>query len=95
LLVTFCTDVHTDLLIFGDIVVPLLKRMGHNGTAPSALVAEDGPAALERWRTAVAAQPAATPKGMDRDAEENDENEPPVSLAHRAAPVVREGVRRG
>ena len=69
--------------------------MGHSGTAPGALVAEDGPAALERWRTAVAAQPAAVPKGTDRDAEENDENEPPVSLAYRAVPVVREGVRRG
>jgi len=75
--------------------VQWLERMEHSGTAPGALVAEDGPTALDRWRTASVAQPATVPTGTDRDAEENDENEPPVSLAYRAVPVVREGVRRG
>jgi hypothetical protein len=81
--------------MFGDMAVRWLERMEHGSAVPGALVAEDGPAALERWRTTSAAQPAAVPKGTDRDAEENGENEPPVSLAHRAVPAVREGVRRG
>ena len=85
MLVTFRTDVHADILMFGDIAVQLLKLMGHSGTVPGALVAEDVPAALERLR---AAQPAAAPKAADREDAETDDNEPPVSLAHRALPLI-------
>ncbi len=88
MLVTFRTDVHADILMFGDIAVQLLKLMGHSGTVPGALLAEDVPAALERLRAALAAQPVAPPKAADREDAETDENEPPVSLAHRALPLI-------
>lgn len=61
MLVTFRTDVHADILMFGDIAVQLLKLMGHSGAVPGALLADDVPAALERLRQAVAAQPATIP----------------------------------
>jgi len=40
---------------FGDVAVTLIKMMGHSGTVPSALLAEDVPAALARLKAAVAA----------------------------------------
>ena len=88
MLVTFRTPAYADPLMFGDIAVQLLKLMGHSGTVPGALRAEDVPAALERLRTALAAQPAAVPNAADREEEETDENEPRVSLAHRALPLI-------
>lgn len=88
MLVTFRTDVHADLLMFGDIAVQLLKLMGHSGTVPGALLADEVPAALERLRTAIAAPPTAVSQATDRDEEENDENERPVALAHRALPLI-------
>ncbi|MCB1826006.1 MAG: DUF1840 domain-containing protein [Candidatus Competibacteraceae bacterium] len=92
MLVTFRTDVHADILMFGDIAVQLLKLMGHSGAVPGALLADDVPAALERLRQAVAAQPATIPEQADRVDDDNDdqddEREPPVALAHRALPLI-------
>lgn len=70
--------------MFGDIAVQLLKMMGHSGTVPSALLAQDIPPALERLKAAVAAAPAppAKPGGDEREAE------PKVSLRQRAHPLI-------
>ena len=62
MLVTFCTKAHADILMLGDIAVQLLKRMGHSGTVPGALLADEVPAALDRLRNAVAVHKAAVPK---------------------------------
>ena len=48
MLVTFSCPVYADITMFGDVAVRLLKMMGHSGTVPSAIVAADVPAALER-----------------------------------------------
>ncbi|MFO1419423.1 MAG: DUF1840 domain-containing protein [Candidatus Competibacteraceae bacterium] len=88
MLVTFRTEAYADILMFGDIAVQLLKLMGHSGTVPGALVAEDVPVALERLRAALAAQPAAAPKAANWEDAETDENEAPVSLAYRALPLI-------
>ena len=72
--------------MFGDIAITLLKLMGHSGTVPGALLAEEVPPALDRLRKAVAVQPAAVPKAADGD--EEDENEPLVALGHRALPLI-------
>jgi len=70
--------------MFGDIAVQLLKMMGHSGTVPSALLAQDIPLALERLKAAVAAAPAppAESGGNEREAE------PKVSLRQRAHPLI-------
>ncbi|MFZ1643721.1 MAG: DUF1840 domain-containing protein [Candidatus Contendobacter sp.] len=87
MLVTFRTKAHADILMFGDIAVQLLKRMGHSGTVPGALLADEVPAALDRLRNAVAAHKAAVPKAAD-GAEDDDANERPVDLTQRALPLI-------
>jgi len=87
MLVTFHTEAYADILMFGDIAVHLLKLMGHSGTVPSALVAEDVPAALERLRTAIAAHQATVPKAAE-DVDDEDDDESPVDLAQRAFPLI-------
>jgi len=47
MLVTFRTSAYANITMFGDIAVTLLKMMGHSGTVPSAIRADDVPAALE------------------------------------------------
>ena len=68
--------------MFGDVAIHLLKLMGHSGTVPSAILPEDIPAALERLRAGLAAEPAAA------DDTPNEQGEPPVSLKNRAFPLI-------
>jgi hypothetical protein len=79
MLVTFTTKAYADITMFGDVAVSLLKMMGHSGTVPSAIRAEDVPAVLARLTAAINAGKGAQPTG-DKDA--------PVSLAHRALPLI-------
>lgn len=82
MLVTFRTDAHGDVVMFGDIAVALLKMMGHTGTVPSAIQAADIPAAVARLRQALAAAPPQVPEEAD------DAQDDTVSLAHRAVPLI-------
>lgn len=87
MLVTFKTQAHANITMFGDVAVTLIKLMGHSGTVPGALMPEDIPAALARLEAAVAANPDADldPGGAGgRDDEEGEH----VSLAHRAFPLI-------
>lgn len=71
------------LTMFGDVAKQLLKLMGHSGTVPSALLAQDIPAAVQRLERALAegAELAAPPA-------EPDEDRAPVSLRRRAFPLI-------
>ena len=90
MLVTFETKAHANITMFGEVAVALLKLMGHSGAVPSALLAEDVPAALERLRTAVSENadvpldPPSTGKGDKDNGEERH-----VSLGHRALPLIQ------
>jgi hypothetical protein len=66
----------------GAIAVQLLKAMGHSGTVPSAILAQDIPAALGKLKSAVAG------KSEGRNADEEDSAEVQVSLAQRAFPLI-------
>ena len=68
--------------MFGDVALKLLKMMGHSATVPGAILAADVPAALGRLRTAIDAEKAEPPVPDD------DEEEPKVSLVHRALPLI-------
>lgn len=83
MLVTFTTKGHADITMFGDVARTLLKMMGHSGAIPSAILAEDVPAALERLTAAIAKEKASTPK-EDKDSDK----EPGVSLVNRALPLI-------
>jgi hypothetical protein len=72
--------------MFGDVAVRLLKLMGHSGTVPSALLAEDVQAALERLEAAVeAGEQLPEPE----EYAQRDDDEPAVSLPHRALPLIQ------
>ena len=82
MLVTFTTDAYADITMFGDVAQALLKMMGHSGTVPSAILAADVPAALSRLTAGVEAAKAGP------SVDEEDEDEPRVSLSNRALPLI-------
>ncbi len=73
--------------MFGDVAVTLIKLMGHSGAVPSALMADDVPAALARLKAAVQAQPDAPLNPTNGPANDGEEGQH-VSLAHRALPLI-------
>lgn len=82
MIVKFTTKNYPDITMFGDVALKLLKMMGHSATVPGAILAADVPAALGRLRTAIDAEKAEPPVPDD------DEEEPKVSLVHRALPLI-------
>ena len=73
--------------MFGEVAIKLLKMMGHSGTVPSAILAQDIPAALDRLKAAVAAEPDSplpAPQPNSRD----PEPERKISLRQRAYPLI-------
>lgn len=85
MLVTFSCPAYASITMFGAEAVRLLNLMGHSGTVPSALLAVDVPVALARLEAAVAVSeqlPEPEVSGQSVD------DEPPVSLSHRALPVI-------
>jgi len=85
MLITFSCPVYASITMFGDVAVRLLKMMGHSGTVPGALLAEDVPAALARLQAAVAANEQLP---EPQESAQSVDEEPTVSLAHRALPVI-------
>ena len=83
MLVKFRSDAG-DMTMFGDVAVELLRMMGHSGTVPSAILAKDIPAALDRLKRAVAAAPGPA----RRSEEEERQDGPAVSLRQRAHPLI-------
>ncbi len=86
MLVTFSCPAYADITMFGDVAVRLLILMGHSGTVPSALLAEDVLAALERLEAAVETDKQ-LPKPKESTKEEDDK--PAITLSHRALPVIK------
>ena len=68
--------------MFGDVALTMLKMMGHSATVPGAILAADVPEALRKLTLAVEAENTLPPVAED------DENEPAVSLANRALPLI-------
>lgn len=83
MLVTFKTDAYAEITMFGDVALAMLKMMGHSATVPGAILAEDVPAALDKLTAAVDAEKDSAPVE-----EQDDEDEPVVSMAHRALPLI-------
>jgi hypothetical protein len=83
MLVTFTTEAYADITMFGDVGVALLKMMGHSGTVPSAIRAEDVPVALSKLKAAIEAG-RSSPPGIDPNT-----GEPAVSMANRALPLIK------
>lgn len=89
MLVTFRTKNYADITMFGDIAVRLIRMTGHSGTVPSAISADDVPAALDSLKAELAAFKAANPDDESiGDDFEGDAIERPVGLAQRAFPLI-------
>ncbi len=83
MLVTFSCKAHENVTFFGNVAQALLKLMGHSGTVPGAILANDVPDALARLQQAFAHEQ------QQGDQSSDDTNgEPDVSLAHRAVPLM-------
>ncbi|MBK1618179.1 hypothetical protein CKO42_06925 [Lamprobacter modestohalophilus] len=87
MLITFKTKAYANITMFGDVAISLLKLMGHSGTVPSALMAEDVPGALARLKAAVEAHPEETLEMPQAPASDGEDGQR-VSLAHRALPLI-------
>jgi hypothetical protein len=87
MLVIFTSRAYYDITMFGDIAEQLIKMMGHSGTTPGAIGADDIPAALERLRGGVKIEDAKPRTERIPDDEDNEEEEP-VSLSNRAFPLM-------
>ncbi len=85
MLVTFKTKAYANITMFGDVAIKLLRMMGHSGTVPSAIVADDVPAALERLKAAIGEQKR---NEVPEDAADNEAGEHQVSLSKRALPLI-------
>lgn len=85
MLVTFTTDAYANITMFGDDALAMLKMMGHSATVPSAILAADVPEALRRLNAALEAQKETSPRVEDND---EDAQEPVVSMANRALPLI-------
>jgi hypothetical protein len=87
MLITFKTPAYADITMFGDVAKALIRMMGHSGSIPGAILAEDVPRALGTLRAAVEHNPNA-PLNPHRD---DDDDTPPsesVSLSKRALPLI-------
>ncbi|MFW2570553.1 DUF1840 domain-containing protein [Legionella sp. 29fVS95] len=84
MLVTFSSDAYENITMFGDVAIQLLKMMGHSATIPGAIVAADIPEALTRLQQGL----AKTEKKEQNTADETEDEEPNISLAHRAFPLL-------
>jgi hypothetical protein len=82
MLVTFTTKAYADITMFGDVALAMLKMMGHSGTVPGAIQAEDVPNALSLLTAAIGANKALPP------VEDKDADVPVVSMANRALPLI-------
>jgi hypothetical protein len=91
MLITFRTNAYADITMFGEVALTLIRLMGHSGSVPGAILAEDVPAALTRLRAAAAANPDAPAPGPmtgPQPGHGGDADEPPVTLSHRALPLI-------
>ena len=91
MLVRFSTR-HGQLVMLGEPAVALLRLGGHSGSVPGAVLAADLPAFLERLRGGLELrgdEPSPPPPQADPDGRDEDPpRERPVSLRHRAVPLL-------
>ncbi len=88
--VTFHSDAWNSVTLFGDVAIQLLKMMGHSGTVPSAVLADDVPAALARLQQALAAAEPEGKTGHDQPPDDKDADAPPpVRRRQRAFPLIQ------
>ncbi|EGR3415400.1 DUF1840 domain-containing protein [Vibrio parahaemolyticus] len=88
MLITFRCRSYANVMMFGDIALEMIKMMGHSGTVPGSISAQDVPDALSKLTSALSAKNAAE-ENLPTDVDEEEEQaEPAVSLGRRAFPLI-------
>ncbi|MBA2651208.1 MAG: DUF1840 domain-containing protein [Tatlockia sp.] len=82
MLITFSCEEYENITMFGDVAKRLLTLMGHSATVPGAIKAADIPKALSCLKQGLQQEQPATKNQQD------DEEDEPISLAHRAIPLI-------
>ena len=88
--ITFKSKYSPDILMLEAVARELIRLMGHSGSVPGSLAAEDIAAALAHLEAAISEGPtrALAADSKSRPADEDDKREAPVSVAHRAGPLL-------
>jgi len=87
MLITFETKAYANITMFGDVAKKLIKYMGHSGSVPSAIRAEDLPQALDKLKAAVQREVQETQQdGSDGDSSPDEEAH--VGVDKRAKPLI-------
>ena len=84
--VTFSTDAYTDIMMFKEDALALLKMMGHSETVPGAILAADVPAALEKLKAE--SQKETVSSQINSSDEDSNNDKQPISANHRAWPLI-------
>lgn len=88
MLITFRCHSHSNVTMFGDIAIKMIKMMGHSGSVPGSISAQDIPDALSRLTSALAAQEAIEKNNSQAMEEDEEQEEQTVSLGSRAFPLI-------
>ena len=86
MLITFETKAYANITMFGDVGKKLIKYMGHSGSIPGAIKAEDLPKALELLSSHVQAELIETKS--EKESSDSEDNENYVSIDKRAKPLI-------
>ncbi|MEM7401479.1 MAG: DUF1840 domain-containing protein [Pseudomonadota bacterium] len=86
MLITFETKAYANITMFGDIAMKLIKYMGHSGSVPGAIKAEDLPNALDKLKAEVLLKMQEN-NAQDQGSHQYEEDEAFVSLDKRAKPL--------
>lgn len=81
-MITFKTDAYENISYFNDVAKSLLSLMGHSGTVPGALKAEEVANALANLQKGLGKQDKPTAQ------DDGEDNEPKIGLAKRAIPLI-------
>jgi len=87
MLITFETKAYANITMFGDVAKKLIKYMGHSGSIPGAIRADDLPAALDKLKAAVQLEIQET-QADDKGGENQQDEEAYVSVDKRAKPLI-------
>lgn len=74
--------------MLGDVAARLLKMMGHSGAIPSAIAADDVPAALERLQRAIKTEVDTVSAQAAETDGDDARQEAPVRIDVRAFPLI-------
>lgn len=86
MLITFQTKSYANITMFGDVAKKFIKAMGHSGSVPGAIQAENLSTALEKLRLSVRAEVAVEKQSESQHRGDVDDDY--ISIDKRAKPLI-------